>query len=151
MLILAKKKSQLHCTTTAAVSPNHWKQHWRNNDGIQQEHKNDVSGSSIVPNHWKHWMTAFQQDVTFVSHSDGDHISRTTYHNDNMKCPTTLTTIICQVPGINTRYQEGKKTGKEKKKRKMTPKQTSMRSGSRRVRRGRGRCLLVIRSVPWCV
>ena len=25
--------------------------------------KNDVSSSSIVPNHWKHWMTAFQQEA----------------------------------------------------------------------------------------
>ena len=93
--------------------------------------KNDVSGRSIVPNHWKHWMTALQhEDVTCVSHSDGDHISTTKYHNDNMKCPTTLTTILYQVPrnyckedqilipGINKEKILGKKIKKWKIKQK---------------------------------
>ena len=50
--ILTKRKSQLH-------SPNHWK-HW-----MMTFDKNDVSGSSIVPNHWNRLITAFHQDVTW--------------------------------------------------------------------------------------
>ena len=70
------------------------------------------------------------------------YLSTTKYHNDNIKCPTTLTKTIYQLPRNcyslrSTRYQasrrkkdrERKKT-KHKKKKNET-KQTYMRSGSR--------------------
>ena len=113
--------------------------------------KNDASGSSIVPNHWKHWMTAFQQDATCVSHwweqllvcvygIDYIHYLPTTtkyqpempdYVNNNDIAIRYLATIL-----KSTRYQVSKrKTGreinKEIKKMKHETKTNIMRSGSR--------------------
>ena len=123
--------------------------------------KNDVSGSSIVPNYWKHWMTAFHKDVTCVTHWWwwGPYLSTTKYHNDNMKCPTTITIIYqaprnyykeYQVPGsIKNEKRQGKKV---KKRNETKTNKHACAQGVRRVRRGQGWfCLLVIRSDLWCV
>ena len=72
-----------------------------------------------------------------------------------MKCPTTLTTIICQVPhNYHKEYQvlipvikKEKKTGKKKKIKKVKKWNKNKRAcaqGAGRVRRGQGCCLLVI-------
>ena len=129
MFILAQKKNwKLQCTTTTAVSPNHyWKQHsvWMNNDYSQQEQR-------VRQQHSTDSFKALNDGIStrrYVCHSLwGPYLLTTKYHNDNMKCPTTLTAIIYQVPRnyCCKEYQvpgiKRKKAGKERRKRKMKKK-----------------------------
>ena len=129
--------------------------------------KNDVSGSSIVLNHWKRRMTAFQQDFTCQSlvgtttlYSIGyiHYLSTTTKYQPQMP-DFVSNTISCTsqllygVPG--TRYKEGKKTERKKIHRyihgKWNKNKHACAEGAYRARRGQRCCVLVIRSVLWCV
>ena len=112
-------------------------------------------------------MTAFQEDVSCVSHWWGllltllrmysiDYIHCLSTTKYQLKCPTTLTTIRHQVPRNYTKeYQRSRrKTDRERKKIKWNKmknerKQTCAQ-GAGRVLRGQGCCLLV-RSVLWRV
>ena len=91
------------------------------NDDIQQERR-------VRQQYRTESLKALNDGIStrrYVCHWWGSYLSTTTkYHDDNMKCRTTLPTLMYQVPRIyykgylvpGTRYQEGKKTEKKKRK-----------------------------------
>ena len=101
--------------------------------------KSDVSANSIVPNHWKHWMTAFQQDVTCVSHwwelllymysvDYIHHISATKYQDEMPDYVNNNSASSTKEYQVSRRQKDGeRKKRKEKKNEKWNKNKHSLR------------------------